>query len=266
MGADSQSLEQLATEANARLDRAKVAEDRAKDLRISAGQILAEAKDRVRAGEPGHTNWAKWVRENIKHSYRDANKCIAIARSPDPNAALAAERETARVSMALSRAKMGQTFAPPSASSVATERTVTLETVKEDVLRLRPQDREILVGWLLTLGNGVQRDQCGNVLDPLVIRLRRVLHRLRKGSRQQELIRTPSQYEQEIYDELSHLSLLLPVENYNTITDLYDCIKYLVSDLTKGNDVYSIYSQEHQDGMRELEMVVDELTAPMVTS
>jgi hypothetical protein len=36
----------------------------------------------VRAGEPGHTNWARWVRENIKHSYGDANKCIAIAGSP----------------------------------------------------------------------------------------------------------------------------------------------------------------------------------------
>src|SRR6266853_1559809 len=72
-------LEQVATKANAWLDRAKVAEDRARDLRILAGEILAEAKDRVRAGEPGHTNWARWVRENIKHSYRDANRCIAIA-------------------------------------------------------------------------------------------------------------------------------------------------------------------------------------------
>ena len=45
-------LEQLASEANAWLYRAKIAEDRSRDLWISAGEILAEAKDRVGAGEP----------------------------------------------------------------------------------------------------------------------------------------------------------------------------------------------------------------------
>ena len=60
------TLNQLAAEVNAWLDCAKVAEDQVRASEISAGNILAEAKEQVRAGEAGRISWAKWARENLK--------------------------------------------------------------------------------------------------------------------------------------------------------------------------------------------------------
>jgi hypothetical protein len=267
-------LQQLAREANARLDRAKVAEGRARDLRISAGEVLAQAKDRVRAGEPGHTNWARWVRENIKHSYRDANKCIAIAQSSDPKAALEAERATARVGMASSRARVGQTFDPgtekPSTVAILPgERAVTIETVKQDILLLSTGDRDALAAWLAPR-NEVRRDGYGNVLDPLAVRLKRALYRL-KDRREHGLTRESSKYEQYIYNELNKLSGSL---KYGSLKDAADnsiiiniqlAVGHLIDDLIWVNGATSaIVNDKYQNGLRELEAIIAELNGPVI--
>lgn len=187
------SLHQLAAEVNSWLDCAKAAEGQACASRISAGKTLAEAKDRVRAGEPGHRSWAKWARENVKVSYRDVNNCTALARSPDPVGALMAERAVARKVMALSWAKAVQTFEPrPDGGQTFDEpkpptlpldgAALTLGRLKRDALSLSTKDRIELTEWL-TSHTEVQRDRYGNVLDPLPVRLKRVMHRLRKNRR-----------------------------------------------------------------------------------
>ena len=172
-------LPNLAAAANSWLDCAKVADDRARHARVSAGKVLAEARERVRAGEPGHTNWAKWLRENITHSYRDANKCIALARFPNPEAALI---ELVRQGMVRSRSKAGQTFDRAEASAgfvMPARQLITVEAVKRDIRTLRAADRIEVAEWLMSQ-NEVQRDRLGNVVDPLPVRLKRVLHRLKK--------------------------------------------------------------------------------------
>jgi hypothetical protein len=229
-------LEQLATKANAWLDRAKVAEDRARDLRILAGEILAEAKDRVRAGEPGHTNWARWVRENIKHSYRDANRCIAIA-----NRAMAMAK-----CIAIARS------------------SVTIDTVKRDILLLSAKDRAALAKWLMP-DNEVQRDRYGNVLDTLALRLRHVLYQLTE-----EINSKASKHEQHIYTELSLLARSQISDYYhNRIISLQLAVSELVSDLTGRGLSQSTFSEandSYQNGLRELKAIVTELSVPIWTS
>jgi hypothetical protein len=84
--------------------------------------------------------------------------------------------------MAASRAKVGPTpTTPPIVEPIAitTVEPVTLGTVKRDILLLSAQDSAALADWLTSHAE-VQRDRFGNVLDPLPVRLRRVLHRLNK--------------------------------------------------------------------------------------
>jgi hypothetical protein len=104
-----------------------------------------------------------------------------------------AERAVARKVMALSRAKATQTFEPrpdvgqtfhqpklptPPLNGAA----LTLGRLKRDALSLSTTDRIELTEWL-TSHTEVQRDRYGNVVDPLPVRLKRVLHRLSKNRR-----------------------------------------------------------------------------------
>ncbi len=227
-------LEQLATEANVWLDRAKVAEDLARDLRISAGEILAEAKDRVRAGEPGHTNWARWVRENIKHSYRDANKCIAIAH---------------------------RAMAVATCIAIAGS-PVTIDTVKRDIQLLNVKDHAALAEWLMP-DIEVQRDRYDNTPDPLAVRLRRVLYRLTE-----EINCKSAKHEQHIYNELSLLARSqFSSHNQCRIISLQFAVSQLVSDLTAGSlsqSTLSEASESYQNGLRELKAIATELSVPVI--
>ena len=257
-------LERLAIEANARLDHSNGAGDRVRE-RIAAGEILAEAKDRVLRGEPGYANWPRWVRENLKRSYRDANKCIAIAREtallkqggprPMPSAVLKAGGQ----------ASVDQTSdlpAPPVALPASVATAVTIETVKRDISSLSSEDRDVLVKWLMP-DNEVQRDRHGNVLDPLPIRLRRVLYRLKKTNKSSR--GRTSKYERHIYEELRRLALRYS-DDYTQIVDLQVAVNYLVHDLTNaGNSQFSLpNANEHHEGLQELEAIVIELTASSV--
>lgn len=86
-------LDTLAGEIRACLSKAEQYAGKADEFRISAGIKLADAKDRVRAGEDGAPDWAGWCAVNLKRTHRYANKLIAFARAPDPVAAVEKERD-----------------------------------------------------------------------------------------------------------------------------------------------------------------------------
>jgi hypothetical protein len=225
-------LEQLAAEANVWLDRAKAAEG-ARVLWISAGKRLAEAKDRVCAGELDDANWPRWVRENIKHPYRDARKSIAIARRA---------------------MKMKRCIAIAGSS-------VTIDTVKRDIQLLSDRDRAALAKWLMP-DNADQRVRHGLVLDPpLTVRLNRILSRL-------EVKRKSSKHERHIYDELSLLARSqISDYHHSRIINLQFAVSQLVFDLTGGSldqSTSSEVSESFQDDLREIKAIVTELSAPVI--
>src|SRR5262249_59713738 len=59
---------------------------------------------------------------------------------------------------------------------------VAVGRLERDALLLSTNDRTELTEWLMS-HTDVQRDRYGNVLDPLPVRLKRVLHRLKKSRR-----------------------------------------------------------------------------------
>ena len=96
-------LVHIAKQANACFERADKAQARADDLRITAGRYLLEAKRRVEAGEPGHSNWSRWAKENIERSRQDTYKVMRLAASADENRALDEERQANRAAKAQQR-------------------------------------------------------------------------------------------------------------------------------------------------------------------
>ena len=227
-------LEQLATEANFWLDRAKLAKDRARDLRVSAGEILAEAKDRVGRGEPGHENWARWVRENIKHSYREANRCIALTH---------------------------RTTAIATCITIAGS-PVTIDMVKRDIKLLSAKDQAALAEWIMQ-DNEVQRGRYDDAFDPLGVRLRRVLYRLTE-----EINRKSSKHEQHVYNELSLLAQSRTSgDKQSRIINIQFAVSQLVSDLTATSLCQATLSEmgeSYQNSLRELKAIVTELSAPVI--
>ena len=93
----------VAGQIDARFEKADKYQGKADEHRISAGLLLMSAKERVRAGEPGHTNWRRWVEANIERSYRDANRCIALVKTPDPVTAHQAYKKKDREAKSLKR-------------------------------------------------------------------------------------------------------------------------------------------------------------------
>jgi len=67
---------------------------------------------------------------------------------------------------------------PAVASPTGEVRAVTAETVERDIQALSTEDRLVVIERLTS--QTVQRDRNGHVLDPLPIRLKRVLHRMKK--------------------------------------------------------------------------------------
>lgn len=83
----------VAGKINAFLDKAAKADD----YRISAGQLLIEARTRVEKGEAGLVTWTGWCGENVKRSSRDIRRVMQLAGAPDPAAAYEAETASRRV-------------------------------------------------------------------------------------------------------------------------------------------------------------------------
>ena len=76
---------------------------RADNQRITAGQLLIEARERVTAGEAGNIGWQAWCLANIDRSYHNLQRLIAVAKADDPQAALERGRAAARERMRRSR-------------------------------------------------------------------------------------------------------------------------------------------------------------------
>jgi hypothetical protein len=117
----SWSLDELAKNIRSCLNRAKTSETRANDLRITAAKMLLEARERIETAlveKPGRTaegyrSWKHYRSLNFSRSDRDIRKCLALAKSGDPEAALEAERAERRQSMA--RLRTRSHMGPPAA-------------------------------------------------------------------------------------------------------------------------------------------------------
>jgi hypothetical protein len=102
------TLDELAKDIRSTLERAEKNDEKARNLRITAGQMLLAAKERVQSGEATDTvgariSWKDWVDRFIKRSERDVRRLIAIAKAPDPAAAAEEERRKAREGMQRTR-------------------------------------------------------------------------------------------------------------------------------------------------------------------
>ena len=73
--------------------------------RLNAGRQLLELRKRIEAGEAGEVKWWEWYESKFVRSRRDAEKVMALARDPEPEAAAEEERDAARKGMKKSRAK-----------------------------------------------------------------------------------------------------------------------------------------------------------------
>jgi hypothetical protein len=142
-------LPTVAEKINALFDRAAKADDKAETYRISAGQELAKAKDRVEAGEAGEITWTAWSAGNIRRSEGDIRKVLAIANAADPAKAAAAERLRNRDAVARHRAYVSAVGAKKGVAAVAEPTPVTIDTVERDIQRLSAAERRVLVDWLI---------------------------------------------------------------------------------------------------------------------
>ena len=95
----TQDLSDLANQINVCLEKSE-------SYRVTAGKHLLEAQRRVWAGEAGAITWEQWLNMNIKRCHRDCRKCMALASSGNPEAAVAFERLMARARMQKRRANV----------------------------------------------------------------------------------------------------------------------------------------------------------------
>lgn len=83
-----------AREINQTFERADVGHEKARNLRITAGEMMDALRPKVE--EAGHT-WSKWAKEHLTRSLRDIRRILKIARSENPTLALTQEREKRRI-------------------------------------------------------------------------------------------------------------------------------------------------------------------------
>lgn len=87
------TLEQLAAEINARLRQCDQYDDKSKQMKISAGQILLQAKELCKEqGIP----WREWLEQNVNWGYAHSQRLIGFATSDDPSKAVDEYRDTYR--------------------------------------------------------------------------------------------------------------------------------------------------------------------------
>ena len=113
----SAALDRLALDINARLDqaekyakRAKSADEKADDFRLSAALQVAEAR---RVAKEAGIGWRAWSQKHIHRSYSDVKRLARIGDAPNPKEALADERQRARDAMRRSRLQQQQQIEGP---------------------------------------------------------------------------------------------------------------------------------------------------------
>jgi hypothetical protein len=81
-------------------------EEKARYARLEVGYRLLELRQRVERGEAGgDVEWWIWIKGYIARTRRDMEKCMALARAEDPEAAVEAERTATREAVRKHRAK-----------------------------------------------------------------------------------------------------------------------------------------------------------------
>lgn len=81
--------------------------------RLRAGRLLLQARELFEATKAKGESWRGWCTLNITtKKYRDIKRVMALARDPDPAAAIERERAGPRTRMAASRAR-GANVRPP---------------------------------------------------------------------------------------------------------------------------------------------------------
>jgi hypothetical protein len=129
-------LEALAAPINDRWHAVRKADT---EGRVAVGLMLIAAKEQVENSGPDWVkiSWEKWCALNIERSMSDINRVMALARSPDPLAALEEERKKRRGQMAAHRAKRQHT-----AAAVANKDAQVGADAAEDTSSEEPKGRE----------------------------------------------------------------------------------------------------------------------------
>ena len=105
--------------------------------RLAAALTLRDLRTRIDAGEAGAIGWEQWCRQNIRRSFRDVQRLLALAEHPNPEIALEEERESNRASKKRSRTTVSR---PP--------RLATLKDIQIAILKLHYANRMRLRDWL----------------------------------------------------------------------------------------------------------------------
>jgi hypothetical protein len=181
------TLPTVAGKINAYMEKAEQSAEKARQQRVSAGQLLIEARRRVDGGEAGDVTWSEWVRHNIQRSLRDCQRVMKIAGDPDPETALVKEREDARVGMAQSRERGDKRL-----SRSETDHS----TAARDALAAMPEDQRIafLADRIKELSFEARDKLLGTdaFSEAMLARVRDFHLRVEK-SRQAAAVRTPDQ-------------------------------------------------------------------------
>jgi hypothetical protein len=131
----SDELTRLAAEINDHFGAADVAGD---EHRIAAGQKLNAAQALVvgrQNSRSGAALWREWLKANVRRSERDCRKVMALARAPDPTAALRQERGKARDGMRRKRRSNVRPAASTSVSPMCDEERVRYAVEQARALR-----------------------------------------------------------------------------------------------------------------------------------
>lgn len=136
-------LKSVAKEINARLDRAKVALDKADDLRLGAAIFLNQAKQTC---EDGGVNFRTWVADNVLHAYNTVRQLAAIGGSEDPKQALADLRAGTKKAVEKSRAKAVAISTSASASPTP-KAPIGTDAMQAAFGMLKPSDKMKFLKW-----------------------------------------------------------------------------------------------------------------------
>ena len=106
------SISELVVEINKRIYDSNSAKNRCNKLRLKAGQLLLQLRQRIEAGEEGDIAWWEWfgnLGSNgqaaiLLRGRKDAERLMRIASAEDPEQALEDERAKAREGMRRLRA------------------------------------------------------------------------------------------------------------------------------------------------------------------
>lgn len=132
-GADAAALRSLAAAAkrvNAALDKARVAEGRADDLRVTAAVELAAAKTMCAENK---VNFKSWCEANVTQGYAEVTRLVKIGQSDDPHQAIEDMRSRNREKNKEHRArkKVGATKSISASPAAAAETAIEQMPVKK---------------------------------------------------------------------------------------------------------------------------------------